>query len=130
MEASSFSALTVCISYGICTGMRRKPQTFDEAFQAVAEAFPLAKGSLALVRRPCIRKGCRACQSGQKHAAWIFSFRQDGRQRCRYVSKDLVARLRAAIANGRRVEALLVQAGAQLIERHRRERGRGAADDE
>ena len=103
--------------------MRKKLDTLDAAFQTVAEAFPLAKGSLALVRRRCIRKGCRACQSGQKHAAWIFSFRQDGRQRCRYVPQELVARLREDIANGRRVEALLAQAGAEQIEQHRRERG-------
>jgi hypothetical protein len=102
--------------------MKQKPRTLEEAFERMAAAFPLAKGSLALVRRPCIRRRCRACQSGQKHAAWIFSLRQGGRQRCRYVPKDLVVRLREAIAHGRRVEALLTQAGVALIEHYRRER--------
>lgn len=105
--------------------MRKKFITLDEAFHAIAEAFPLAKGSVALVRRPCIRKDCRACKSGRKHPAWIFSFRQDGRQRCLYVPQEMVDRMRAAIGNGRRLEALLAQAGPKLIEQHRRERERG-----
>ena len=102
--------------------MKKKPNTLPEAFQALAGACPLAKGSLALVRRPCIRESCRACQSGEKHAAWIFSFRQEGRQRCRYVPKELAPLLRQALANGRLLESLLTQAGVDLIERHRRGR--------
>jgi len=108
--------------------MRKKTLTLDDAFEAIAMAMPLAKGSLALVRRPCIRKGCRACESGQKHPAWIFSFRQDGRQRCLYVPQEMVDRMRAAIGNGRRLEALLAQAGPKLIAQHRREREKGGND--
>lgn len=104
--------------------MKKKPKPLEEAFGKLAETYPLAKGSLALVRRPCIRERCRACQSGRKHAAWIFSFRQGGRQHCRYVPKDLVGRLRQAIANGRRLQGLLAQAGVDLIDDYRRERAR------
>ena len=125
-----FLVLMVRIGYSIYTGMRKKLRTLDEAFEAMREAYPLAKGSLALVRRPCIRRNCRACGSGVKHGAWIFSFRQGGRQQCRYVPKDLVERLRQAIAHGRRLEALLAQAGADLIGEHRRQRRREAAGHE
>ena len=106
--------------------MKKKAKALEEAFRKLAEAYPLAKGSLALVRRPCIREHCRACQSGRKHAAWIFSFRQSGRQYCRYVPKELVAPLRQAIANGRRLEGLLAQAGADLMDHYRRERARAS----
>ena len=109
--------------------MRKNPKRLAEAFKKLAETYPLAKGSLALVRRPCIRKKCRACESGRKHPAWIFTFRQGGRQHCRYVPKDLVGPLRQALANGRRLEALLVEAGADLIADYRRERKRGSASD-
>jgi hypothetical protein len=103
--------------------VRKTSKTAAEAFlEDVAVFWPLAKGSLALVRRPCIRGNCAACARGEKHAAWIFTFRQGGRQRCRYVPKDLAPRLRQAIANGRLLEARLTQAGVELIERHRRER--------
>jgi len=102
----------------------RKPAARSrQAFLKEAAAhWPLAKGSLAFVRRPCIRPGCPACRRGEKHGAWIFTFRQGGRQRCRYVSKELVALLRQAIANGRWLEGRMTELGAALIEAHRRER--------
>ncbi len=56
--------------------------------------WPPLKGSLAFVKKPCIRKNCPACARGDKHPAWIFSFTQDGRRRCMYVPKDLVPLLR------------------------------------
>jgi len=97
-------------------------QTF---LQDVAAHWPLAKGSLAFVHRPCIRPTCPACRRGDKHSAWIFTFRQGGRQHCRYVSKDLVPLLRRAIANGRWLEARMTEEGAALIARHRSERVEG-----
>ena len=85
--------------------------------------WPLAKGSLAEVRKPCIRPNCPACRDGRKHKALIFSFRTDGRQRCLYVPAELEGPLRQALANGRRVERRLVELGEELIRRFRRERG-------
>lgn len=67
-----------------------------------ASLWPLAKGCLALVRRRCIRPKCAACERGEKHPAWIFTFREKGRQRCLYVRPALVETLRRAIRNGRR----------------------------
>jgi hypothetical protein len=62
------------------------------------------------------------CERGEKHPAWIFTFRQEGHQRCLYVRPALVETLRQAIRNGRRVEKLLTRCGTALIERHRRAR--------
>ena len=98
----------------------------QRAFLAeAASLWPMAKGSLALVRRPCIRPRCAACKRGEKHPAWIFTFREKGRQRCLYVRPALAETLRQAIRNGRRVEELLTRSGAALIERHRRARAAG-----
>jgi hypothetical protein len=79
----------------------------------------VAKGSLSHVRKPCIRANCKACASGEKHPVWLFSFRQAGRRRCMYVPERLVPTLQQAIENARKLEALMVDAGALLI----RERG-------
>ena len=104
--------------------MRSAPDEDEKAFrEAVARLWPAAKGSLAQVRRPCTRPTCAACRRGEKHPGWIFTFRDQGRLRCRYVRPALVPRLRRAIANGREIEALLTQAGAALIAAHRREQG-------
>lgn len=103
--------------------MKEKGLALRRAFLKEAAAhWPLAKGSLAFVRRPCIRANCPVCLRGDKHGAWIFTFRLGGRQRCRYVPKELAPLLRRAIAHGRWLEAHMAGLGAALIEAHRRER--------
>ena len=89
----------------------------------LAGVWPLAKGSLAEVRKPCIRPNCPACKSGQKHPALMFSFTQAGKRRCRYVPLEFASVLRQALANGRRLEKRLSELGAELLERYRRQRG-------
>jgi hypothetical protein len=84
--------------------------------------WPLAKGSLAQVRKPCIRPNCPACRSGRKHPAWLFSFTRGGKRVCRYVPAELVPILRQALDNGRWLERRLVELGAELLERYRQRR--------
>ena len=71
--------------------MKRKPDPLahlQQQFLAQLPAlWPPLKGSLALVKKPCIRKNCPACARGDKHPAWLFSCTQDGRRRCLYVPK-------------------------------------------
>ena len=93
----------------------------------IAGLWPVAKGSLAEVRKPCGRKNCSACEQGRKHTAFIFAFRRNGKTLCRYVPRELVPQLRQAIANGRRLEEHLAQAGESLILEHRAERERKAS---
>lgn len=81
--------------------------------------WPLAKGSLAEVRKPCIRPGCKACATGKKHRAFLFSFKKDGRRRCMYVPLELVAVMRRAIRNGRLFEKRMSRMGFELIVRFR-----------
>jgi hypothetical protein len=88
----------------------------------LAGLWPLAKGSLTQVRKPCIRPNCPACRSGKKHPAWLFSFSQAGKRVCRYVPAELAPALRQALANGRRVQARLVELGEELLHRHRQGR--------
>ena len=90
----------------------------------VSELWPVARGSLSYVRKPCVHPNCRVCARGDKHPSWIFSIYREGKQRCLYVPEDLVAPLRQAIANGRKVEQLLVECGATLVYEHRRRRTR------
>jgi len=83
--------------------------------------WPLAKGSLSEIRKPCVRPNCRACREGRKHKAVIFSFHKNGKKRCMYVPKGMVSTLRKAIANGRKLEKLLVQSGEEMIREYRRQ---------
>ena len=88
----------------------------------VEKLWPVAKGSVSEVRKPCIRANCSACAEGRKHRAFIFSYNEKGRRRCLYVPRDLVPLLRRAIRNGRKLEQYISRAGTELILRHRSER--------
>ncbi len=90
----------------------------------VLKLWPVARGSLSYVRKPCVHPNCQACARGDKHPSWIFSIYHQGKQRCLYVPEELVATLRQAIANGRKVEQLMAECGVSLVYEHRRRRTR------
>lgn len=87
----------------------------------LAGLWPAIKGSLAQVRKPCIRKNCPACARGDKHLAWFLSFSSQGRRKTMYVPLALVPTLKKALRNGRKIEQLLYRAGPELLRQHRRE---------
>ena len=93
-----------------------------EFLAQVARLWPAAKGSVAEVHKPCIREGCQACAEGRKHRAFILAYKEGRRRRCLYVPQRQVAALRAAIANGRRIEQLLSQCGAAMVKQARHSR--------
>ena len=81
----------------------------------VGEFGPVAKGSLAEVRKSCSCPGCTVCKSGARHPAWLFTYRKDGKPHSLHVPRELAETVRQAIANGRRLEHLMVDAGVELI---------------
>jgi len=104
---------------------KRREKGHREFSEQVESLWPLAKGSVAEVRKPCIRPNCRACAEGEKHQAFIFSYKDNkGKRRCLYVPEELVPTLRQALENGRRLEELLSQLGEDLIKEHREQRGK------
>lgn len=90
--------------------------------EALRKIWPVARGSLSEVYKPCIRPSCPACARDEKHCAFIFSYRKQGRQRCLYVPRDLVPTLRRALENGRWVEQRMTEIGEGLILAHRQNR--------
>lgn len=105
---------------------QKQSLSLQEQFLRQVEAlWPAMKGSLAQVRKPCIRPTCPACASGRKHPAFLLSFTQNGRRRCRYVPQALVPQLTKAIDNGRRLEALLYEAGPAMLQEYRQQRATG-----
>lgn len=92
--------------------------------QQLTKLWPAIKGSIAQVRKTCLRPGCQACARGDKHPAFILSFTQGGKRRCMYVPNDLVALLERALRNGRQIETLLYELGPALLQQHRQQRTR------
>jgi len=84
--------------------------------------WPAIKGSLAQVRKPCIRPHCPACARGDKHPAFILSFTDRGRRRCMYVPAKMVPQLQQALRNGKALEEFLYQLGPELLRRYRKQR--------
>jgi len=80
-----------------------------------SETLAAAKGSLAEVRKTCGKKGCRKCASGEKHPAWLFMYRLDGKAYSMHVPKSMVPLLEKALENGRKLERRMVENGIALI---------------
>src|SRR6266849_11173905 len=93
-----------------------KPKNLDSPVQKLLREkllslWPALKGSLAQVRKPCIRPNCPACARGDKHPNYLLAFTQKGRRRCLYVPRAMVSVLKRALKNGRRIEQLLKEMG-------------------
>ena len=97
----------------------------QKAFQSeVADLWPLARGSLTLIKKPCIRPGCPSCAKGVKHSAYILMTRDKGERRCLYVPRDLAPILRQALRNGKVLERRLARLAMQMILTYRAQRRR------
>jgi len=104
-----------------------RPQSSDALLRRnflrrLEKLWPAIKGSLAEVRKPCIRPNCAACARGDKHPAFILSFTDKGRRRCMYVPAEFVPQLQQALRNGKALEEFLYQMGPELLRQYRRER--------
>jgi hypothetical protein len=92
--------------------MSETPEQVMRWFQAaVRKLSAVAAGSLSLRKSPCIRKNCPACASGVSHPSHALYGRHNGKRFSIYAPDELVPKVRDAIANGRRVQALVTEAG-------------------
>ena len=98
---------------------KHTPTTQQLFWNKLQACWPALKGSLAQVRKPCIRPNCQACASGTKHPNYLLAFTQKGRRRCLYVPLAMVPKLKRALANGRRIEQMLYQMGPALLKEYR-----------
>ena len=87
----------------------------DQATE-ILKHLPAARGTVAEVRKPCTRKGCAKCAAGERHRSFIYVYSDaEGRRRCLHVPRDLVPELRRRLADGRAIDRLLFDAGAQFV---------------
>jgi len=80
-----------------------------------AEMWPVATGSLALRKGPCVRKHCAACSSGEGHSSYALYGRSGKKRFSIYVPERLVPEVRKAILNGRRLQELINEAGVRYV---------------
>ena len=94
---------------------------FQEQLKA---SWPVALGSLSLRRSPCVRKNCHACQTGEQHPSYVLYGRIRGQRFARYVPDDLATDVTRALENGRRLQAMLYEAGTRYLQALKNERSR------
>ena len=76
------------------------------ALKALADVGPFVAGSLCRVQRRCGNPRCR-CARGEPHAAYVLSFKVDGRTKTVHVPKAMVKEVQAWVAEHRRVKRLM-----------------------
>jgi hypothetical protein len=97
--------------------MSETPQHVIRWFHTeVQKLSPVAAGSLCLRKSPCIRKNCPACAKGERHSSFALYGRHAGKRFSIYVPEELVPEIRVAIANGRRVQELICEAGVRYTQ--------------
>ena len=82
---------------------------------ALRKLWPVAVGSLALRKGPCIRPHCRACASGKGHSSYALYGRRGTHRVSIYIPARLVPKVRAAIQNGRQLQELINEAGWRYV---------------
>jgi len=82
----------------------------------VERLWPAAKGSVREYHQKCVKAECRRCASGKGHPVWQLTYYLDGRQRSKHIPRSLIGDVKRALANGRKIEALLVKSGLGYLE--------------
>jgi hypothetical protein len=90
--------------------------------EAMRELWPVADGSLSLRKSPCVRTGCTVCAAGKGHRSYVLYGRRGGKRFSVYVPDELVADVRLALQNGRRLKDLISVAGERYVHALKHER--------
>jgi len=83
---------------------------------AIKEVGIIAKGSIRQYKRNCGSKNCRKCASGERHPTHQMTYYLDGKQHSKYIGPTQLEGIRQAIANGRKLESLMVSFGLEYLD--------------
>ena len=61
------------------------------------------RGSVVLMKRKCVRPGCRRCAEGEGHPTWVLTYSENGKTRTVYLGEKRLAEARRLVENYRRV---------------------------
>ena len=100
--------------------MKNKNEKLEAAKAAfvrkIERLYPVARGTVSLVRKPCNRPNCPLCKSGEKHQALIYTCRIDGVGKCFHVRPEDEKLMRKAVENAKKLEALLASEGLKYLD--------------
>ena len=93
-----------------------KQELIEKWLAAVKETGIAAKGSIHEYKRNCGSKKCRKCRSGERHPTHQLTYYLEGKQHSRHVGPRQLEQMQKAIANGRKLEELLVCFGLEYLD--------------
>jgi len=87
-----------------------------ELWQKLIRIGSAARGSVVVLRRPCTRKNCRRCASGERHPATYLGYQVGGKRRWLYLPKALIPRAKEWVRNYRTMEEVLREMSLTNVE--------------
>jgi hypothetical protein len=87
-----------------------------ELWQRLIRMGHVVRGSVVVLRRPCTRKGCRRCASGERHPATYLGYRREGKLHWLYLPAELIPRAKEWVGNYRTMEKLLGEVSQTNVE--------------
>lgn len=93
--------------------LRRSHGAMARALASLQRSEPMVRGTFYLLRRKCGKPNCR-CARGQRHASWVLSRSEEGKDRLYTVPKSERLRVRLGAAEYRRYQ----RARALWMKRH------------
>lgn len=95
---------------------RKEPREVATLRRLLRRLWPLLQGSVVVLRRPCIRPGCRRCAAGDKHPATFLSLSRAGKTQLVYLPAALIREVTAGVQNARRLQAAIAAATRPWVE--------------
>lgn len=92
----------------------------ESRLKKLRTAGPLISGSLTKIMRKCGNPNCR-CESGERHAANLLSWKENKKTQNLYVPIDMVEEVKHWVQEERRIQKLIqeiTELGHQLIRKH------------
>jgi hypothetical protein len=97
----------------------KEPRQVATLRRLVRTLWPLLQGSVVVLRRPCIRRGCQRCAAGDKHPATYLSLRRAGKTELVYLPAAVIREVSAGVGNYRRLKAAVAAATRPWVEAHK-----------
>jgi len=87
-----------------------------ELWQKLIRIGTVTRGCVVVLRRPCTRKNCRRCASGERHPATCLGYQVGGKRRWLYLRKALIPRAKEWVRNYRTMEEVLREMSLTNVE--------------
>jgi hypothetical protein len=86
--------------------VRRLHQKRKLLLKRMAQIEDFLRGSVVLMKRPCVDERCHKCASGERHPTWVLTLSEKGKTRTVYLGAARATAARQMSQNYRRLGVL------------------------